>query len=216
MHLRGRALTGAQLLAAELPLKDFSPADVECYARGDDLIAIYAESPQHPFRMQLYWRAIQLQGGAVGLELVAAVQTNLLDSWPEVAARTRLEATALRVLANSTDNFEAVSTGAPTGVQSLERDRYRGCFRFGLAEHNSAYAEMVHPVDFHVSTLTAESNAGSGANMTLRHELFAHRLEKGVILKARVRGLFLPGDESDARLRELYEMFARSEPPLTT
>ena len=50
----------------------------------------------------------------------------------------------------------------------------------------------------------------------LSHRLFAERLEKGVILRSRIRGLFVPRDHDTELAQSEYRRFAASEPPLTT
>ena len=50
----------------------------------------------------------------------------------------------------------------------------------------------------------------------LTHRLFAERLEKGVILRSRIRGLFIPRSHTDELARHEYRRFAASKLPLTT
>ena len=69
---------------------------------------------------------------------------------------------------------------------------------------------MLHPADVereHVST--------SDAGCELSHELFAQSLEKGVILRARARGLFVATQEPSLGT-SIYEQFLLAPPPLTT
>ena len=53
---------------------------------------------------------------------------------------------------------------------------------------------------------------------TLRvsHQLFSERLEKGVILRARLRGVFLPRQRDTRVAAACYTAFAAAEPPLAT
>ena len=48
---------------------------------------------------------------------------------------------------------------------------------------------MVHPADFAGSELTQAE--APGGQVAIRHRLFVQRLEKGVLLRARVRGMFV-------------------------
>jgi hypothetical protein len=50
----------------------------------------------------------------------------------------------------------------------------------------------------------------------LRHRLFLDELEKGVILRGRVRGLLLERERDRSATAEAYTQFAGSPPPLTT
>src|SRR5437764_7697191 len=72
--------------ATESGLEGISP--VEFFARGNDLIAIYSERPDHPFRAQICWRLIASHNGGesfeemphvAALELILSIQTSLLD-----------------------------------------------------------------------------------------------------------------------------------------
>ena len=65
---------------------------------------------------------------------------------------------------------------------------------------------MVHPVDF------GGAKVSTG---TISHHLFQQRLEKGVILRARVRAAILHRKNDLATAQAAYERFAGAEPPLT-
>jgi hypothetical protein len=83
-----------------------------------------------------------------------------------------------------------------------------------MALHGAAYsyAEMVHPADF------------AGASLELRgeellrfsHPLFAERLEKGVIRRVRLCGVFLPRDRDLEKASAIYRNFIAEPLPLTT
>ena len=87
-----------------------------------------------------------------------------------------------------------------------------GCFLFRRAGTFS-YAELVHPADFRQSTLAARES--SSADVRLAHRLFHRRLEKGVILRSRLRGVFLPREHDMELAAAEYRRFAASEPPPT-
>jgi len=73
------------------------------------------------------------------------------------------------------------------------------------------YAEFVHPQD-----VTRCLSSGPAPGCTTRYALFGHDLEKGVVLRARLRGLWLPGDAPRAEARKRYEAFLGEPPPLMT
>jgi hypothetical protein len=50
----------------------------------------------------------------------------------------------------------------------------------------------------------------------LRHRLFVSRLEKGVILRARVRGVLVIREDDCSLAAAAYHRFVKSPPPLTT
>jgi hypothetical protein len=72
---------------------------------------------------------------------------------------------------------------------------------------------MVHPADFHRDEVHALTPEG---RVRIEHHLFAQALEKGVLLRARVRGVFLARDGDLQLAAEVYRAFAAAEPPLGT
>lgn len=120
------------------------------------------------------------------IDLQISVQTHLLDSAPEVIASSVLPV-------------------APRPSPDA------GCLLFRLGPA-TAYAEMIQPADAQCSRL----RSAEGTATALERVLFAERLEKGVILRARVRGLLTSGDFGDGELTEAYRAFLAEPPPLTT
>jgi hypothetical protein len=72
---------------------------------------------------------------------------------------------------------------------------------------SGSYVEMVHPHD----GVGIESD-GKGA---FRFRLFGHDLEKGVILRGRLRGLILPRDGDEQIALEAYDAFVKEPPNLS-
>jgi hypothetical protein len=218
--LTGEGRGEAEALPSAIAQSPMSP--VEFFARGKDLIAIYSERPDRPFRAQICWRLIGSQYGGeslvelphvAALELILSIQTSLLDSDPAVEVETELAARQASQLA---DTASARFNDVPTLVTAtmLSPDTGAGCFRFPLAGRQLVYIEMIHPADFHRATL-----APRGTNpmaIGLAHRLFPQRLEKGVILRSRLRGFFAPAEVANSAVARAYQEFAASEPPLTT
>lgn len=70
------------------------------------------------------------------------------------------------------------------------------------------YVEFVHPDD--VARRLVERRAGAG----LRYGIFGHDLEKGVVLRSRMRGFWVPGPVSDDDLDASYREFRDGPLPL--
>jgi hypothetical protein len=70
------------------------------------------------------------------------------------------------------------------------------------------YAEMCHPHD----GVGMTRDAATGA---VRFQLFGHDLEKGVILRGRLRGLWLPREQDETTVRQEYARFVKEPPNLT-
>jgi len=212
-------LPGAELLKVGLPSvpEQLAAEHVELYARGADLVATYRETPQRPFRTQVYYRAMPETPGVIGgLELVVSVQTHLLESDPGLGVRSYVPwSTVSWLLDPVTAEFE------PLPIEREPWDILRaggpGCLLFA-GPPEFCYAEMAHPADEPHSSFSIEGRTIDDTNnlVELRHRLFSRSLEKGVILKARILSLFLVPDGARPTLAKCYADFAASDPPLTT
>lgn len=205
-----------RVFRVELPGVDAQSASeiVEGYIRGNDLVATYSESATRKTRGQVYWRAMPCgeldESPAPSLELIASVQTSLLDSDPTLNVRSDLAAgEVFRIVDLDTGRLEKLdpkpigtSFGALTGL---------GCFGFVLVDGRT-YVEMVHPLDF----VESELHRASDGRIEIAHRLFRGRLEKGVILRSRVHSFFLPEGADLSSALECLRQFAASEPVLTT
>lgn len=187
-----------------------SPAAVEEYVRGGDLVATYADCPAPQLRSQIYWRATshRTEGAIAAIELVISVQTSLLDSSPRLATRSTLNVD------------EAVYLPSAGDAKRVEEGK-SSCCLYRLSETPFSYAEMVHPAQSQESAVEVPANAGAGGDagstrLELRHQLFPERLEKGVILRARVLGVFLDRQGDLEAAARHYAAFLAAEPPLTT
>jgi hypothetical protein len=221
------ALTDATLFRVGLPaavptqLKREGNSPAEFFSRGNDLIAIYSERPDHPFRAQIYWRLIAAPFAdsdveelrrIAALELILSIQTSLLDSDPGLEVATELATRKASQLVDpaSAHFLDLTASATPT---SLGPETGAGCFQVPLADGRLTYIEMIHPADFHRATLA--SRIPDAPVLRLAHRLFPQRLEKGVILRSRLRGFFAPARIAQSAIAQAYDEFAVSEPPLT-
>jgi hypothetical protein len=76
------------------------------------------------------------------------------------------------------------------------------------------YAEMVHPQD--VTRRIRQGGRTLALSKTTRYGLFGHDLEKGVVLRGRLRGLWLPADTGKEQAFANLEEFLHEPPPLAT
>jgi hypothetical protein len=162
----------------------------------------------------VYLRAWQFTHGEIAfpaIELIASVQTSLLDSDPTLNVRSH--AAARDVLQLTSVEASRASTIEWNGGERhfLAASTAIACFIFRLTGGPSSYIEMVHPADFNQSVLR---RLPSGKTEVC-HRLFAGRLEKGVILRSRVRALLVPGEHDASLASACYAEFAASEPVLT-
>ncbi len=200
-------------------------AALDCFIRGGDLVAVYAETPVRPLRAEVYWRVVadgaesrraQSLPAPTRIELVISVQTSRLHMDPALTVATKLPAaTEVRRLRDpATGQF--VDCGVLDNRQCVfEPASGTGCLLF-RGTGPLSYLEMVHPADFRQTKLVGRSVAVGGCH--IEHRMFESSsggLEKGVILRSRLRGMFLPGEQDEELALAEYRRFAASEPPLT-
>lgn len=174
-------------------------ASVDAFTRGRDLVATYAERPPRHVRAQVYWRSLSAEEFApdhsssisAAFDLILSVNTSVLDEDPQSIVRSSIASAA-----------EIVNVGkAP------------GCFLARLGGAKLSYVEMVHPTDYEQSEAFLDDSASPRAQFS--HRLFAQRLEKGVILRARVRAALVERRNDEVIALAAYQHFAAAEPPLT-
>lgn len=183
---------------------------IESYARGEDLVATYAQTPPRTVRPQLYWRYQTGAAETVGIELLAAMQTSLLDSDPTLISFTDLPGGDFLWLVN-----EAASRFEPVDMTVRSRWDCSGSggdplFVFRPAGFEVSYGEIVYPADFQGAEV---HRLDEGFRLTYR--LFSEPLEKGVIRKARVVGVFLPRQQDLQLAMAWYRATVAAAPPLT-
>ncbi len=207
--------TKLRLFKTELPPPTSQVADEspDSYVRGRDLVSTYLQDDQRKIRGQIYWRALECgPNRAPGIDLIVSVQTSLLDSDPTLKVRSNVparEVLGVTSMERATTN-DITPRGGDSTTVSL-RAPLPACWLFRLTADDTTYVEMVHPLDF-VSSELKETAASEVEHST---QLFRGPLEKGVILRSRLRGLFVPRSGDVAAAIACYREFAASEPPLT-
>jgi hypothetical protein len=217
----------AELLAPQLPSTSSPfPAGTELFARGGDLVGIYPASEDYPYRSQVYWRLdahpweVAGQRALAAIELVASQQTDLLDTLPVLQAISRVPARECTVLDIASGECLPIDGELASGqLYTLTGERGPCALLFRCERGFPSYAELVHPLDFtrtDIHVLPADESTNKlKANVEVRHHLFAWPLEKGVILRSRVLGLWLAPQNDVAVALAHFRQFAASEPPLT-
>lgn len=219
VRIQTHLLGGAQLLGLAFPrsAERDRECSLECHHRGHDLIAAYSELPSWPVCADIVWRAIspaEVSDIVAGIDLIVSVRTGLLDSWPELAVRSHLAATeVLRVSGEVSSRFERCD-GIPGPGCAFNAGSGPCVFVLRLPGLPFSYVEMTHPVDFQGTALAPL--AENPAIVETRHRLFAERLEKGVILRARVRGVVIARARDIESAAACYGAFVAADPPLGT
>ncbi|MFO0898895.1 MAG: hypothetical protein U0836_15835 [Pirellulales bacterium] len=181
-----------RFLGVAVPCVEPVIATYDSYVRGRDLVATYEQNAERPIRTTLYWRALDeadAAGARLAIELVVSVQTSLLESRPTLE----------------------VQSDAPAAAVPLPPE-LRDCSLLRLAGSDESYLELLHPTAFATSGQEVD-----GAWVRLRHRLFfPEDLEKGVILRARLRAIMLPTAGDSEAAAGYHRSFLASPPPLTT
>jgi hypothetical protein len=204
-------IPGASILQVHVTAA--TPELLDAYVRAQDLIAGYSLTPDRSVELQVYWRCVEHRDlSAVGIELIASVQTNLLDSLTRVEVGSQLPPADTCALE---DVMLQAPPPSPTRVIGSVGDSNSGAVAATVYRIRSlpcSYVELPYPGDFGAAG-GAEVTAGGNRSAYL---LSAARLEKGVIRRGRLQGLFIRRDGDLATAAECYRRFLTSEPPLAT
>ncbi|MEX0938071.1 MAG: hypothetical protein WDZ59_09440 [Pirellulales bacterium] len=207
LSLRGQSLPGSILQVAFDPAaSDRSARLSDAYIRRSDLVATYTSTEACPFRTQIYWRAVADNAALTALDLIISVQTHLLDTRPVLQASISLPGELLRLREGGDGHFEPVECRSAADDADAP-----GCFLWRIAGSGLSFAGMIHPADRR--SLHIERD---GEQTRVRFSLFSCFLEKGVILRARLRGVFLPRESEDVAAVNWYRELVAAKPPLTT
>lgn len=216
IRIDGESIGEASILQVRTPdtnSKEDRPLE-DGYVRRADLVAVYAETEQRRISPQIYWRAVRQDAvRGVGVELIASVQTSLLDSDPRIVVGSTLPSSDVWWLTDQGESrFEPV-TLADTDSFAVESGTGAGLFLFQLPNLSYSYVEMIHAADFATAEVRKQASAEGG--ICSAFQLFDERLEKGVIRRARLRGVFVPRDGDEQAAIECYRRFVGSTIPLT-
>ena len=186
------------LFCLHLPGDAGDQSIIDSYVRQADLVVTYAQTSDRTVRPQVVWRVLRDGDTRVGAEAILSMQTSLLDSQPDASVSFRLGGELLKV----TDS-EAKAVGEETihdHCLLLQRP----------ASENWSLVVCLHPSDF--LSLRCETGATNVATFAL----FPESLEKGVIRRARVRGIYVPRDGDVEFARKCGREMVEAAPPLTT
>ncbi len=212
--VHGEPIAEARLLQARTGSRPTEQGDelVDNYVRGTDLVAVYASASQRSVNTQIYRRAIQHDAvDAAGVEIIASVQTSLLDSDPRMTIGSTLpRCDVWRLLDESESRFERVDTA---DAKPFVLESGAGLFLFRMPGTRCSYIEMIHPADFTATEIRACASSREGVCSEFR--LFDEPLERGVIRRGRVRGMFLECEGDEKAAVECYRRFVESAAPLT-
>lgn len=233
LHVSFESLPSFNVLGVSIdnrqPSEPTKPLDF--YSRGDDLVVTYPESPD-AVRTQIYWHwapgaTTDGAAGLPGFELRVSVQTHLLDSSPKIGVHSQLPASeVIECRGLDPGEYRAIPQTDSYPLAPPEEPCLQGLI-FRLDDSDFSYAQLLHPSD----VLTqSEASACQVPSQTLvevesQHaanqprcssRLFFEPLEKGVIRRARVRGIFVPRENDLESVAACGQRFVEQKLPLTT
>ena len=193
----------------------------DCYVRGPDLIVTYAATEARPTRPQVYWRVIDEPAVAdiVMLQGIISNQTETRDIDPSVCASCDVPGATWLCHENrespeesSKYCFRPVSMEHPFRVPIPVPPG--GCALLArLADSEWTFGQILLPSD-----LTRAELIGNRSDRTSRIclELFADRLEKGVLRRVRASTILVDRRRDESVIGDYLRQMARTAPPLTT
>ncbi len=163
---------------------------------GSTLRASFPESDGLSVETHVAWSVLDLDRAIVGIDLVVTIGTQKLDAQPQV---------------DLCSHVRNADTLVPGSVENRGPSEGPVCTLFRLRETELSYCEMLLPANFHSTQVSQDIETGCAV---LRHRLFSCPLEKGVILRARLRGLLLPRAGDEAAAAASFEELQSAPPPL--
>ncbi|MEZ6119174.1 MAG: hypothetical protein R3C28_21750 [Pirellulaceae bacterium] len=206
--LNGQRFDTCKILQLHFPGKAASAPEpvAEAYIRGDDFVVTYTQPPERTIRPQVYWRSLQFGDLTFGVQVILSTQTDQLASEPESS------------VVSVFDEADVFSVNAET-LLPIERSnvaqRDPDLYAFLIRPHSTpewSFVQIISPTDLSDSfvRITAEGKLETGFH------LFRHDLEKGVIRRGQVCGVFLPRQNDQQSATEICQQFSDWQPPLTT
>jgi hypothetical protein len=206
------ALSGATLLGCEL--------------HGRRVEATYAPLGWGALFVRAAWTPsgddgvdLEIQVYALSVGLLTAVEVKVVSQFPEPAS-ARTSAPIVRWVEPRDAHSAALSyDGREPDLRALTtlppREAAFHSPRLVVPDEADSwlYAEMVHPDD--VSRRIREGGRTLALAHTTRYGLFGHDLEKGVVLRARLRGLWLRSENAKQTALERFDEFLHEPLPLT-
>ena len=202
---------GLDLIDTEMPVR-------EAYVRGTDLIATYGETTEHPYSTQIYWRALPATEfsyqAQAAIELVVSAQTHLLSAHPSITTLSKLRFSEILHLlsAQSGETIAVSDTDQQTWPVDLSPSDSTGCLIARFPDNGVSYVEMAHPSDFMGVELSRDTRGNAGC---FKRPLICRWMEKGVIVRARLRSLYVNRADDVSTAIIAYQEFCESTAPLT-
>ena len=188
--------------------------DQDPYSRDNSLIIRYGDQADPSHHLQVQWRCIPSEPGLFlgGLELILSFETPSQINLPEWTTMTQVGQQDILVAGGDHEqpwiSLNEIRDAADSTLSTATNGAHMILCRF--PEQQLSYLEM---------TPAAESSLAILPSTETTRTLWGSRtpdrpLEKGVILRRRVRGVFLPREKDTALAAKAYAQFQALDPPL--
>lgn len=210
----GHTIAGCQLFGLYHDITQPRPISgpvVDRFVRQDDLFVRYGQTDQQRFSPSVYYHAQLLAEQAVGIRLIASIQTDLLDTHPDLVTQTICPGGEIQKLVDANEpRWNLIQDGEA----DFTEHEAPHCLLIRPANSKLSFAEMIHPADFRGASLRRESH-GDATHIKLQSLLLDRWMEKGVILRARAQALFVPREHDEQTVFAAYQRFVDAALPLT-
>jgi|GEM_PF-1606071 hypothetical protein len=188
--------------------------DQEPYSRDNSLIIRYGDQEDPSHHLQVQWRCIPPEPGLYlgGLELILSFETPSQINLPEWTTMTQVCQQDILVTGADSEqswiSLNEMSETADSTLSASTNETHMILCRF--PEQQLSYLEMTSPAEPPLVILpTPETTRTLWGSRTPDRPL-----EKGVILRRRVRGVFLPLERDTLLADKAYAQFKALDPPL--
>jgi len=188
--------------------------DQDPYSRDNSLIIRYSDQADPSHHLQVQWRCIPSEPGLFlgGVELILSFETPSQVNLPEWTTMTQVGQQDILVAGGNCEqpwiSLNEIHETTDTTSSTATNEAHMILCRF--PEQQLSYLEM---------TPAAEPALALLPSTETTRTLWGSRtpdgpLEKGVILRRRVRGLFLPREKDTVLADKAYAQFQALAPPL--
>ena len=174
----------------------------EAFVRGEDLVVCYPESSDQTFSLQVYRKAQVFENGIVQIDAMLSIETRLLESFPEIQIQSELRCEGA---------VELSEQGTAGELSVVGQHKGKGALVFRMANRDWSYAEFAPSEDAGRWRFDFQGEK----NSMVERRLGGTFLEKGVIRRLRLRGVFLPRENDLQLASECLAAFRSEAPPLT-
>lgn len=184
-------------------------AIVEQFKQEDRLTVRYAGTAAWPVWTEVTWQVYENRDRpGLNIDLNVSVRTDRLHYRPELIVQSVVPQSKSFLVQGTQNRLIQLASGSPYAMTRVDA---AGCVLFRPSSQPWSLVEMVHPFDFEHDELSHDPEHPD--HLRLSHRLFTQPLEKGVLLRARLRAIVIDRDDDLETAALRYAEF-NDEPPV--